>query len=108
LHELIDYLEGTFDFIIMDTSPVDPVTDAYVFSSFSDTTLFVVRHRYTPKSLVQILDENQKIRSLKNPFIVFNDVRSRGLFKNNYGYGYGYGYQNVYRERTGKGRKVNA
>jgi tyrosine-protein kinase Etk/Wzc len=108
LRELLDYLEGVFDFVIMDTSPVDPVTDAYVFSEFSDTTLFVVRHRYTPKALVQVLDENQKIRSLKNPFIVFNDVRSRGLFKKTYGYGYGYGYQNVYRERTGRGKKTNA
>jgi capsular exopolysaccharide synthesis family protein len=102
LNELLSYLSTRFDYIIMDTSPVDPVTDAYVFSDYCDLTLFIVRHGYTPKTLVQLLDNNNKIKALKNPFIVFNDVRSRGLFVSTYGYGYGYGYQNIYRERSRK------
>lgn len=100
LNELLASLQNQFDYIIMDTSPIDPVTDAYVFSEYCDRTLFVVRHGYTPKSLVQMFDENSKVQALKNPVIVFNGVRSRGFLKGTYGYGYGYGYANVYRERS--------
>lgn len=105
LHELLDYLSVEFDYVVMDSSPIDPVTDAYVFSEYCDTTLFVVRHGYTPKTMVQLLDKNNKVKALKNPYIVFNDVRSRGILKGTYGYGYGYGYQNVYRDRFRKEAK---
>ena len=32
LQELLTYLEKTFDYIIMDTAPVNPVTDAFILS----------------------------------------------------------------------------
>jgi capsular exopolysaccharide synthesis family protein len=102
LKELISYLETVFDYIIVDTSPIDPVTDAYVLSEHFDITLFIVRHGYTPKTVVQLMDYNNKIKFLKNPCIVFNDIRSRGFFVGNYGFGFGYGYQNVYRGKTRK------
>jgi tyrosine-protein kinase Etk/Wzc len=95
---LLSYLETRYDYVIMDTSPINPITDAYVFSQYCDITLFIVRHRYTPKTIIQLLDNNNKIKGLKNPCIIFNDVRSRGLFGGKYGYGYGYGYESVYRE----------
>jgi tyrosine-protein kinase Etk/Wzc len=100
--ELFEYLEDTFDYIVVDTTPVDPVTDAYVLSEYCDTTLFVVRHGYTPKTMIQMLDDNNKIKALKNVFIVFNGVRSRGFLKGNYGYGYGYGYEYVYSDYNRK------
>lgn len=90
--ELIEYLDTIFDYVVIDTAPVNPVTDAYVLSPFCDTTLYVIRQKYTPKVLVQRLDENNKINRLHNLGIIFNGVHSRGFSKNNYGYGYGYGY----------------
>jgi capsular exopolysaccharide synthesis family protein len=101
LGELFVYLEGTFDYIIADTAPIQPVTDAYIISEFCDNTLYVVRHRYTPKAMIQILDENNKIKALKNLNIVFNGVRMRGILAKNigYGYGYGYGYEYGYADR---------
>lgn len=102
LNELLTAVEDKFDYIVLDTSPVDPVTDAYVFSEYCDRTLLVVRHGYTPKTMVQMFDENSKVQALKNPVIVFNGVRSRGFLNRTYGYGYGYGYANVYREKSRK------
>lgn len=99
LAELFTYLEQTFDYILIDTSPVDPVTDAYVLSEYCDRTLFVIRHGYTPKAMVQLLDENNKIKALHNLAIVFNGVKKRGFIKGNYGFGYGFGYEYVYKER---------
>lgn len=102
---LIAYLSDTFDYIVLDASPIDPVSDSYTFSEFCDITLFVIRHNRTPKTMVQILDNNNKFKALKNPRIVFNGIRSRGILKGMYGYSYGYGYENVYRDREDKRSK---
>lgn len=97
----IEQLEGMFDLVVMDTAPVVLVTDAYILSALSNVTLYVVRHKYTPKMLIKRIDENNKINPLVNPAIIFNGVKVRGFFKNNYGYGYDY----VYGEKQGKKSK---
>ena len=102
LNELFTFLNDRFDYIISDTSPIDPVTDASVLSDYFNTTLFVVRHGYTPKTLIHLLDENQKVKVLKNTAIVFNGVRQRGFMRKGYGYGYGYGYDYAYRDKEYK------
>ncbi len=99
LAELFTYLENLYDYVLVDISPVDPVTDAYVLSEYCDKTLFVIRHGYTPKTLVQLLDESNKIKALPKLAIVFNGVKKRGFMKGNYGFGYGYGYEYVYKDR---------
>jgi tyrosine-protein kinase Etk/Wzc len=105
LYELFAHLESSFDYIIVDTSPIDPVTDAYVLSEYCDRTLFVIRHAYTPKTMVQLLDENNKIKALNNLAIVFNGVKKRGFINGSYGFGYGFGYEYVYKERAYTGKK---
>lgn len=105
LGELFEKLEKRFDYIVADTAPVQPVTDAYIVSEYCDVTLYAVRHRYTPKAMIQLLDENNKIKALKEMQIVFNDVKSRGFFgKTGFGYGYGYGYEYGYGERKYMGK----
>ena len=100
--ELLNYLDGIFDFIIIDTAPVLPVTDAYVLSPYCDATLFVIRHGYTPKLFIERLDANNKINHLNNAAIVFNGVTPRGFGSSHYGYGYGYGY--IYDDRQTRKR----
>jgi hypothetical protein len=41
---------------------------------------------------LQLLDENNRVKGLKNLALIFNGVKSRGIGKNGYGNGYGYGY----------------
>lgn len=89
IHDLLDYLNEMFDYIIIDTAPVNSITDVYILSPYCDITLFVVRHRYTQKVFLARLDQNSQ---LKDTAIVFNDIRSRGFGKYHFGYGYGYGY----------------
>ncbi len=90
LSELLDYLEKSYDYIIIDTAPVNPVTDAYIISPLANVTLFVIRHDYTLKMFLQKLEQQHKISTLKNPAIIYNGIRGKGV--NKYGYGYGYGY----------------
>lgn len=89
---LINQLDTDFDVVIIDTAPIVLITDAYLLSSICDSTLYVIRHRVTPKILVKRMDDNMVINPIKNPGIIFNGVKARGYFKSNYGYGYGYVY----------------
>jgi tyrosine-protein kinase Etk/Wzc len=108
LNELFDYLDGVFDFIVIDTPPVHPVSDAYVLSEYSDISLYVVRHDFTPKAFIQLLDENNKIKPLKNLVIVFNCIKSRGFFKGQYGLDLGYGNEfSVKQRRNTSARKLH-
>jgi len=89
---LIRALESQYDVIIIDSVPINPVSDAYIMSRFADMTLFVVRHGVTPKANIKMLDEDVEAHHLKNVHIVFNGIKRRGLGTNGYGYAYGYGY----------------
>jgi tyrosine-protein kinase Etk/Wzc len=102
LPELLTYLDGIFDYVIIDTAPVAPVTDAYIISPYCDATLYIIRHRHTPKMLVEQIDKNSKVNILKNMAIVFNGIRPKGFGKHHYGYGYGYGDGYAYKEKRKK------
>lgn len=105
INAIVDYLDSNFDMVLIDTSPAVLVTDAYILSGLCDATLYVIRHDYTPKMLVKRIDENNQINPINNAAIVFNGVKTRGVFKNNYGYGYDYVYGN--KERGVKTKKVS-
>lgn len=95
---LLSELEIGYDYVIIDTAPIGPVTDAFILSPICDTTLFLVRHGYTPKLFVKKLEELRRANALKNPVIVFNGIKAKGPggygygAYGKYGYGYGYGY----------------
>jgi len=111
LGELLQYLETVFDYIIIDAAPTNPVTDSYILSPMCDATLYVVRHNVTPKMYIKLLDENIRMRGLKNMAIVFNGVKNRGMGRNTYGYGYGYNsgygyeYGNEDKKKRNKGKR---
>jgi len=106
--KLLEYLETIFDIIILDTTPVLAITDAYTISSWCDATIYVIRHAFTPKIHVQRLDDNIELHRMKNTGIVFNGIKRRGIGKYGYGYGYGYDYDYGYKYRKAKKIKDSA
>jgi Mrp family chromosome partitioning ATPase len=101
IDDFIAELESKYDLVVLDTAPTVLVTDAFVLTKLVNATLYVVRHKYTPKILIKRIDDNLSINPLTNPGIVFNGVKTRGFFKSNYGYGYDY----VYGDRQTKKEK---
>ncbi|NEM97747.1 GumC family protein [Pontibacter burrus] len=97
IEKLFSSLENTFDYILMDSSPADLVSDAFLLSEFSDITLLVLRHAHTPKNVLQSFNQSNK-KILKNMAIVFNGVGVRGFVKG-YGFGYGYGNIDIYKDK---------
>jgi capsular exopolysaccharide synthesis family protein len=87
---LIEEAKTLYDFIIIDSAPVQLVSDTLNFSSFADVTVFLVRANFSDiKGLVRIknlMDKGQ----LKNVGFVINRVDSN---QNTYGYSYGYGLE---------------
>ncbi|MRT93463.1 polysaccharide biosynthesis tyrosine autokinase [Ancylomarina sp. 16SWW S1-10-2] len=84
-HDLFEELEKRYDCIIIDTSPMGIVTDAFLLTPYSTTNIFVVRNQYTNK---QYLKQNMRMLSdanIQNVGLVMN-----GLKTQKYGYGYGY------------------
>jgi tyrosine-protein kinase Etk/Wzc len=108
VEELLDYLSARFDVVVVDTSPIVLVTDAYILSPLCDATLYVVRHNYTPKVLIKRMDDNNHVNPINNPAIIFNGVKMKGFFKNNYGYGYDYVYSRKSNRKTSKQRTAKS
>jgi tyrosine-protein kinase Etk/Wzc len=108
VEELLDYLSARFDVVVVDTSPIVLVTDAYILSPLCDATLYVVRHNYTPKVVIKRMDDNNHVNPINNPAIIFNGVKMKGFFKNNYGYGYDYVYSRKSNRKTSKKRTAKS
>lgn len=87
---LLEQLQQTYDYIIVDTAPLLLVTDTLLFADLADATLYVTRSGYTEKGLIEFANKNIKTEKIKNAAFVLNDVaKSYFGYGNKYGYGYG-------------------
>ncbi len=82
---MMDVLKASYEFIIIDTSPIGLVTDAQVMIGHSDASLFIVRQRFTQRDSLKLLTEMKEQNGISNASVVFNDVKNRSRY---YGYGY--------------------
>ena len=91
--EMMALLKEKFDYIIIDSAPIGPVTDAQLISSYANTTLYVMRHAFTPKVFLRMMDDLYQQKKFNNMALIFNGLKPRGISFMSYGYGYGsYGY----------------
>lgn len=89
VYDLFDKLKEQFDYIIIDTSPVGRVADAFSLAHCADLSIYLVRYNYTSMSQLEILRDIYDNEKLKNLMVVFNDAKREN--RPAYGYG-GYGY----------------
>ena len=108
LVEMFAELRKRYDYIIVDSSPIGMVTDAYSLAQISDVNLFIARNNKTNKAFFKKLGSQLKSDNLPNIYSVLNDVVDDGsrysrykLYKYAYLFGYSYGY-------TGRKKKGEA
>jgi len=89
IDQLFDELKERFDYVIVDTSPVGQVADAFSLADQADVSIYLVRYNYTNKYQLAILKDICDNKKLKNPVVVFNDAKREKNEKYSYG-GYGY------------------
>ncbi|MBP2618027.1 GumC family protein [Chryseobacterium jejuense] len=87
--KLLDALNDSYDYIILDTAPLMLVTDTFLFAEMADATLYVTRSRYTENTLIEFANRSIDSQKIKNVGFVLNDVSKDYLgYGNKYGYGY--------------------
>lgn len=99
LLEMFAELRKRYEYIIVDSSPIGVVTDAYSLAAISDVNLFIVRNGKTNKTFFKKLSAQLKSDKLPNIYTVINDVIAEGgkysrykSYKYAYLFGYSYGY----------------
>jgi tyrosine-protein kinase Etk/Wzc len=101
--DLFTILRKKFDAIIIDSAPVGLVSDAMTLSEHANATVFIVRHYYTYKKQIELIDELYRNNKLPHLSIAINDIQTKGGYGSYYGYGYGYGDRaNVYYQGMSK------
>ncbi|MFU7515543.1 CpsD/CapB family tyrosine-protein kinase [Clostridium sp. HCS.1] len=86
MENLLESLKDTFDYIILDTPPVQAVTDSQILSTKSDGTILVVRAERTKKDSVE-----NAVNLLKkvNANIIGTVLNGIDVSRNKYYYYYG-------------------
>jgi capsular exopolysaccharide synthesis family protein len=87
--EVIAYGKANYDYIIIDTAPVNIVTDTLLLGHHADLFIFVIRANFLDKRLLKIPKTMYENKRLPNMAVLINDTNYE---KRGYGYGYGYGY----------------
>ena len=88
IKELFKEVSNIYDYVIVDTAPMIPVTDTLLITPYADHLIYVTRAGVTENTAVEFplkLKEEGKIKGLA---FVVNDVSASNLV---YGKSYGYG-----------------
>ena len=89
MDNLLLKLKKKYDYVILDTPPIGIVTDGVILMNKSDINLYIVRHNYTKRNMLNIVNDLYTTNQIKNTHIIINDYQ---ISSSGYGYGYGYGY----------------
>lgn len=112
MEEILKWARENYDLIILDTPPINVVTDTVVLSSMIDGILFVVRAGRTERQdIIQAIDKLEYAQARILGFILNDIDQGKGAkgykkyrykkynkyshyaYGYTYGYGYGYGYK---------------
>ena len=83
---MIEQLKTQFDYVILDSSPVGMVPDAFSLSNHADLTFYILKSNYTSTDQLSFLSNYGVKEKLNNPLMIINGVS----VLNGYGYGYDY------------------
>ncbi|PTQ96691.1 capsular exopolysaccharide synthesis family protein [Mucilaginibacter yixingensis] len=86
---LFNDLRDQYDYLIIDTSPIGAVADAFSLTKYADLSIYLIRYNYTNAQQLEILKDINENNKLKNLMVVFNDAKK----STRHAYAYGsYGY----------------
>ncbi|WP_405292412.1 GumC family protein [Algibacter sp. Ld11] len=90
--EVLNYGKVHYDYVIVDTAPVNMVTDTLQIASKADLFIYLVRANYLDKRLLEIPKKLYNEKRIPNMTVVINgtDIKKGYGYGNGYGYGYGH------------------
>lgn len=116
--ELMQFLKSIYDYVIVDTPPLNVVIDGLLIAKQCDGTVLVVESGITERAQAEKARRQMEYAGINILGAVVNKVRMNerrygygyGYGYGKYGYGYGYGYGEKESDQKGKGsanRKKN-
>lgn len=114
--ELMQFLKSIYDYVIVDTPPLNVVIDGLLIAKQCDGTVLVVESGITERAQAEKARRQMEYAGINILGAVVNKVRMNerrygyGYGYGKYGYGYGYGYGEKESGQKGKGsanRKKN-
>lgn len=96
LKQLFKDLCAMYDHVIIDTSPVGLVADAYALMNKVDANLFLVRSEKTNKMFFKSVLQQVYADKFEHVYVVLNDVDEK---KNSYSYYHEYGRRSYYMKK---------
>ena len=93
-----DQLKETYDYIILDTPPIQPVSDTLFISQATDHNIIIARAKYTRLTGIKSAIKKLKNVNVKVDGLIFNDLdTSKASYYGYYQYG---GYYRKYKSYT--------
>jgi len=96
--QLLTQLKENYDIIVLDTTPLAQVTDAYLLIERAELNIVIVRQHVTLKKVFSVVMKDLQLKRVDNVCIVLNDNK---YYRDQYGYGYGYNNK----PGSGRGKK---
>ena len=95
LKEFFDALKQSYDYVIIDTPPIQPVSDTLFISQATDHNLLIARSKVTKLAGIKSVLKKLKNVNVKIDGLIFNDLdTSKASYYGYYQYG---GYYNKYK-----------
>lgn len=107
MKSLFDYLKAHYDYVIMDTPPVEAVSDALSLGKHADISFFVLRHKFTLRPSIKLINQLHEDQKLPHISLIINGIKPGYGFQHVYGYGYEYGQMGKSKKKKkGSDRKL--
>ena len=104
MKEFLDEVRTTYDYVLIDTPPVMPVTDAAVLSTRTDGIILVIECGGDKPELVQVAKERLEQAGANILGCILNKVPvTENRYGSNHGYGYTYYYGGGSSEKQNEG-----
>ena len=95
LKDFFDYLKQNYDYIILDTPPIQPVSDTLFISQATDHNIIIARSRFTKLAGIRSALKKLKNVNVNVDGIIFNDLdTTKASYYGYYQYG---GYYKKYK-----------
>jgi len=111
LPAFIETLKQQYQYIVIDTAPVNLVTDAFILGKYADIVVYMVRQNHTLKRQLENINDIYKAGKFSNLCIVFNDIRAGAKYgpgyENHKAYEYSYGKNSRHRFGSHKKNGIN-
>jgi capsular exopolysaccharide synthesis family protein len=90
MKDVLEELKKDYDYVVIDSPPIDFVSDALSLMRKVDITLFVVKSDFSDKSFVKKIDSLTKRLKLENVGFILNSVKDKYLMNAKFDHRYIY------------------